>query len=636
MVTAAYSLAVAPALILLALVFVVLGVILLRNSYPAGVTALGLSMFGVALWVGGAGGEILADRSPIVFLIMRNVKYVGTSVIPPLFLVFVVRHALERRMPWLGVAALFVVPVLSVLLVWTNPLHELMYPHPPSPPVVGERTQWGPWFLAVHVPVLYAMMVMAWGILGMEMVRGTTLRRAQATVLFLGSAIPLAVNAVYVLDPDIPDLQFTSLSFAFTAVVFGWGFFRFRLFQVNPLALRAVFDAVGDAVLLVDGDGRVADANPVARRLLGADARGEILGKHVGLAMERAGLASELPSPAAPAEMLSRNHRHLEIEVHNVESRKGRDQRGMVVVLRDVTDRRRAEEALRESEAMMRSVVERAPIGIVRLRPVRDEGERIRDFSCVLANPTTRKYLARDGQDLIGRTLTEVRPPHTPLFIDTFRHVVGSREPAEFVVQVESETMGATRWFRLNAVPAGGDVSVMFVDITDERTRQMAMESAANHDTLTGLLNRRGLEEDGRIIVESAVRDGRQAGLLFMDLNHFKRVNDDHGHQAGDQILKTFADRLQDCVRAEDLVGRIGGDEFVVLVQEGNAARVQEVADRVRTVGRQPYYVDGQPLHSPPSVGAALLPRDGTTLEELLQVADQAMYRSKGRGEDTA
>ena len=626
-----YSLGVTPILGAVSVSFVVLGVTLLRSRHPPGVLALALSVFAAAIWSGGAAGEVLAADSASVVVLIRSFKYIGVCLIPPLFLTFVVRYALGKTIPAVGLVALFALPVLSILMVWTNPLHELMYAHPPRHPALGgPRDPWGPWFTWVHLPVLYGFVAAAWALLGLQVVRGNAIRRAQAAVLLLGSLPPAAVNLVYVLNRDVPNLQLTSLAFAATAVIWGWGLVRFRLFKVSPLALRAVFDAVGDAVLLVDAEDRLADVNPAGRRLLGLEGMTEVLGLEIGPILERAGLEGELPVPAAPAEMWTDDGRHLEVETHAIRNGRNAEIRGRVVVLRDVTLRRRSEAALRESDALMRSVIDLSPIGIVRLRPVRDSSERVRDFVCLMANPTTHRYLATRGEPLKGRTLTDVRPPHTPLFIDTLRHVSNSRDPAEFTVQVEVGP-NESRWFRINAVPVAEDVSVTFIDVTRERSRQMAMEAVANHDALTGLLNRRGLEEDARMILESAARDGRETGLLYMDLDRFKHVNDRLGHRAGDQILATFAERLLDCVRAEDLVGRVGGDEFVALIQEGDRLRVAEVAERIRAVGAEPYPIGRYQVSTPPSVGVALSPRDGTSWDDLLSVADANMYRAKGR-----
>lgn len=627
-----YSLGVAPLLAAVSVFFVGLGVILLRNRQPPGVVPLGLALFAAAVWVGGAAAELLSVESITLLVLMRDLKYVGVCLLPPLLLLFVLRHALGLRPGGAATMLLFVVPVVSIAMVWTNPAHELMWPHPPPHPLAGTpRPPWGPWFVGVHLPVMYGMAAVAWGLLAVEFVRGHTLRRAQAAVLLLGMSVPMAVNVIYVLNPRVPDLQFTSLSFGLTAAIWGWGFFRFRLFKVNPLALRAVFDAVGDAVLLVDSDDRVADANPAALRLLGAPGPREVTGRRVAPALEAAGIGPDLPEPGAAAETVTEDGRHLEIEVQAIRSDAEGSIRGRVVVLRDATDRRRAEQSLRESEAMMRTLIERTPIGIVRLRPARDDTGRIRDFECLMANPTARRTLASGGAALIGRMLTDIRPPHTPLFIDTFRHVARSREPAEFVVQVDSGPEDGTRWFRLNAVAIAGDVSVTFLDVTAERSRQAAMEAMANQDALTGLLNRRGLEDDARVLLESAERDERSIGVLFMDLDGFKAVNDRHGHHAGDVMLQTFAARVLDCVRAEDLVGRVGGDEFVALVQEGQEDRILEMVARIRAVGSEPYTVGSERVRCSPSIGVAVAPRDGRTWQELLGAADAAMYRMKGR-----
>jgi diguanylate cyclase (GGDEF)-like protein len=137
------------------------------------------------------------------------------------------------------------------------------------------------------------------------------------------------------------------------------------------------------------------------------------------------------------------------------------------------------------------------------------------------------------------------------------------------------------------------------------------------------------VEQDLGALLGSAVRDMRRVSLLYIDLDDFKRVNDTFGHWAGDQVLRAFAARLQDCLRVEDLLGRIGGDEFVALVQEGGTEEVDDVAERIRAIGDEPHLIDGRRIRVRASVGVASLPGDGRTLIELLQVADRRMYREK-------
>lgn len=271
----------------LAALFVGLGAVLLRNSYPAGGRAAGVAMLAVAVWLFGAAGENLTVDSAALFPLVRALKYVGVAMVGPVYLVFVLQFALGVRLSRGALAALFVVPALTTLLVWTNPLHELMWEAPYR--ALG-REVWGPWVSWVHTPYSYATILAATAGLFLEMVRGSTLRRAQSSLLLVGTLVPLMVNAIYLANPELPDLSQTPLSFSVTAAVFGRGFFRLRLFKVTPLALRAAFDAVLDAIIVVDRERRIADLNPSARALLDDQGTENPTGQPFGPVLARAGI----------------------------------------------------------------------------------------------------------------------------------------------------------------------------------------------------------------------------------------------------------------------------------------------------------------------------------------------------------
>jgi diguanylate cyclase (GGDEF)-like protein len=628
-----YALIVAPILVALAGLFIGLGVLLVRSRYPTGSRWAGLAMMAVAVWLFGAASEGLATDTPALYSLVRAVKYVGVATVGPVYLVFVLRFALGVRLSGPVLAGLFLIPAVTIALVWTNPLHELMWRHPDT--ILG-RGDWGPWFRWVHTPYSYLTIVAGIGGLLVEIFRGRTLRRAQSAILAAGAAVPLVVNAIYLTNPELPDLHQTPLSFGFTALVFGWGFFRFHLFRVSPLALRAAFDAVGDAVLVVDLDRRIADLNPAAERLLaGPDGRPDP-GRPLRLALTTAGIDPIALEEGRHPDTTTPDGRRFETDVRSIRDRRDDAVRGWIVVLRDVTDQRRAEAALRESEAMMRSVLDRSPLGILRLAPVRSAAGRVRDFVTVLANPTAQSTVTPDGAPLVGRTLTDVRPPHTPVILDTLRQVHETGEPREVVLEVEPEE-GTQRWFRLNAVPVGDDVSLTFVDITSERQLQQQMTAAAHTDPLTGLLNRRGLAKDGARLLRSALGDGRAAALLFVDLDDFKAVNDGHGHDAGDEALRAFAKRLERALRGNDLLARVGGDEFVILLQDPTPDTVRDVSGRILELCGDPVTVwtgpDGATaqVRLGCSIGSARLPEDGRDVADLMRAADAAMYRFKDR-----
>jgi diguanylate cyclase (GGDEF)-like protein len=156
----------------------------------------------------------------------------------------------------------------------------------------------------------------------------------------------------------------------------------------------------------------------------------------------------------------------------------------------------------------------------------------------------------------------------------------------------------------------------------------------ASHDGLTGLLNRTGFRH--RIDAALASADtSRRVGLLFIDLNDFKRVNDLHGHEAGDQIIREAGARLNTVCRGEDEVARLGGDEFAVILADVDIdEQVRAAQSRVRSAFEDPFVVGGEDISVTASVGGGIWPDDGRTVRELIRHADVAMYEDKANGRD--
>jgi len=155
-------------------------------------------------------------------------------------------------------------------------------------------------------------------------------------------------------------------------------------------------------------------------------------------------------------------------------------------------------------------------------------------------------------------------------------------------------------------------------------------------DPLTGILNRRGFFERGARLLEYVRSFEGKAAFVYIDLNHFKEVNDRHGHALGDEVLRQVAERLHGAVRARDLVARLGGDEFAALLEIPETNALEGFLSRlIRAIGR-PYAVGGTRFFLDASLGVALFPSDGERLEELLRKADAAMYRAKRAGKRVA
>ncbi|MDR5816486.1 EAL domain-containing protein [Caballeronia sp. LZ033] len=158
----------------------------------------------------------------------------------------------------------------------------------------------------------------------------------------------------------------------------------------------------------------------------------------------------------------------------------------------------------------------------------------------------------------------------------------------------------------------------------------------ATFDTLTDLPNRRTMNERIERAIRHATQQRSRFAILFMDLDGFKTINDSLGHTIGDEVLKAFARRLQECVRGGDTVARLGGDEFVVMLENLNAPTdAEKMSERILDTMKQGLMVSSHPLQVMPSIGIALYPQDGDSVEALLKHADIAMYEAKRGGRST-
>ncbi len=174
---------------------------------------------------------------------------------------------------------------------------------------------------------------------------------------------------------------------------------------------------------------------------------------------------------------------------------------------------------------------------------------------------------------------------------------------------------------------------VILHDVTARAVSEMQMKHQAYHDALTDLPNRIMFEDRLQLALAQARRDGTLLALMFLDLDNFKSINDQHGHQMGDQLLRVVAKRLVRCVRTTDTVSRLSGDEFTIILQGLDRIQdIRQVAKKIVDCLTQPIHVGGQDISVQTSIGIAVSPKDSTDPRRLLAIADQAMYQAKDFG----
>ncbi|HKI58019.1 MAG TPA: diguanylate cyclase [Trueperaceae bacterium] len=177
-------------------------------------------------------------------------------------------------------------------------------------------------------------------------------------------------------------------------------------------------------------------------------------------------------------------------------------------------------------------------------------------------------------------------------------------------------------------------VSTQVATVIERKRDEARLKHLALHDPLTDLPNRTLFHDRIGVALDRALRDGERVGLLFIDVDDFKRINDDHGHETGDALLRALAERLEGTVRRSDTVARMGGDEFTVLLTDlKTAADAELVARKIRSELSAPYEIAGGRLTISVSIGSAVFPDDGRDQDALIRHADTGMYaRKAGRG----
>jgi len=309
----------------------------------------------------------------------------------------------------------------------------------------------------------------------------------------------------------------------------------------------------------------------------------------------------------------------------------------VVTTLRDITQQQRAEAALKSSEEKFAKAFHSSPDAITISE--RDSGRylEVNDGFCRLTGYS--------GSEVLGRSIDDVGfwadPRQQALLLAELedsghvhhRELIGRNKRGEALtleVSIEPITLNETPCLLLNAR-----------DVSQLKNAQAQIRHLAYHDPLTNLPNRALLMDRLSQQIALLKRHNLRGALLFLDLDHFKHINDSLGHPVGDTVLKIITARLEASVRLEDTVARLGGDEFVVLLTglEGNRAevttQVRELADTLRALLAEPMSLDGQRLQVTPSIGVALIPDHGTTPADLLKRADIALYRAKDSGRNT-
>jgi diguanylate cyclase (GGDEF)-like protein/PAS domain S-box-containing protein len=282
-----------------------------------------------------------------------------------------------------------------------------------------------------------------------------------------------------------------------------------------------------------------------------------------------------------------------------------------------------AEEALRLSTERLRKFMDSADEIFILL----DSKLNIMDF-----NLSAEKHFGFVKEKDIGKNLLE----HAPSIKETGQYdelldVIRTGKPVAYNDLLIPQMFG-DRVIAIDAFAVGDGLGVIMRDITEQKMAELRLQYMATHDSLTGLPNRALFQDRLDHAISLARRNNEKVAVMFVDLDNFKTVNDNHGHATGDLLLTAISERLVTYLRKSDTVSRLGGDEYTVLVENfADEDKLAALAEKILEGISKPFWIDEEEIKVTASIGISYYPKDDDNSEGLLQKADAAMYRSKQR-----
>jgi diguanylate cyclase (GGDEF)-like protein/PAS domain S-box-containing protein len=393
---------------------------------------------------------------------------------------------------------------------------------------------------------------------------------------------------------------------------------------------RAAMDLSPDIILLIDRAAmRFVDMNDTACRLLGYT-REELL--QLGpqdvapLSRESLGAAYDrVATGEAEGETLEMFHRRKDGSLLPVELVRrgvpGNDGRIIVVIARDISEKKKAEAQFRRAAEQTRNILSSITDAFIAVDP---------GWRFTYLNATAEKLLQRSAESLLGRNLWEEFPDSLgTIFEVNYRKAMAEQVPVDF----EEFYPALQTWFEVHAYPYEGGLSIYFRDVTERKRTEERLSYLAQYDPLTGLPNRTLFRDRLEQALARARREGHLLGVMFLDLDRFKEVNDNLGHSVGDELLVKVAERLKENLRDIDTIARLAGDEFTFIIEGAERAeQVTAVAEKILKAFARPVMAGGQEIYVTGSIGIAISANGKDTVDELLKNADIAMYHAKGEG----
>ena len=415
--------------------------------------------------------------------------------------------------------------------------------------------------------------------------------------------------------------------------------------RASEAELRLIMDNVPARVAYIDTENRFRFLNRHNEEWLG-ESRKDLTGRKVAevIGEERFAQLQPLLARVLKGEVVATEQMLVQPSgaprwesIHYAPNRDGEGKViGIYAVHTDIHDQKNNEDALRRANWMLSSHISNTPLAVL---------EWDRDFRLVRWSPQAENIFGWVADEVLGMRLEDNALLHEAdreALAGVLESLTSGEEPRATGLTRNNRKDGDTiwcEWYHSALLDGDGKIASILSFVQDVSSRIQAEERLqymATRDALTGLPNRLLLHERLTQAIAQAKRGGRRVGVLFIDLDRFKNVNDTLGHRIGDELLKGVTKALSTALRETDLLARLGGDEFMVIVEDFDEPSVLgRIAQKLLDAIAQPFKIEEHDIYVTSSIGISVYPDDSDDPEELLKHADVAMYRSKELGRNT-
>ena len=478
------------------------------------------------IWVTGLFCEALSTTFASKIL-WSQISYIGFVAVTPFFFLFILAYTSQARVDKSTIIGIFIVPALILLAAWTNQWHHLLW----------SNFFWGSIryniliyehgiLFYLHIIFIYILVFYGLALLLQKIPKSLPPFRSQLIIIFISGLFPIISGSLYIFNIDlVQGMDTSSFGFLLTNLLLAFGFARYQLLDLVPVARDLLISRFQDGMIVIDWKNRIVEINQNAKDLLKISAANPIGENFQEL----------IPFPVNPEE-LSRQ------------------------------------------------------------------------------NQSTEYCLSEDLNEYIELRISSLVPHsfNPPGYLMVFRDISAQK-------QIELQLKNANE--------------SLHNQIDEINNLQELLKEQATHDPLTGLYNRRLTDEVLNQQLEHSRLHNQPYSILIMDIDHFKNINDEYGHQTGDAMLQEYGDCILVSTRTNDFSCRLGGDEVLMAFQNMPLAEAEKKAEVIRTKLQEIVLEkENKIISTTVSIGIATFPDHGDNVKELVNCADQALYLAKERG----